>query len=315
LIKPTQQLLLAQVLVSLTLYLSSQQVLAQENPQTQESAQAIEKALKLKSEGKHGEAIDYLKQVVIKDPQNANLHATLAELYTNLLDRKNAIAESTTAINLGSKIPGLYYLRGLEYGQLDEDEKSIADFTKFIDMVKDTNEYRNELAMAYLQRGSRRGRVSAISGIDDINEAIKIKPNFAEAYTQRAILYLNTEQADKSLADSNEALKLNSNNATAWYFKSSAQKKLGNKMEALNSISEAIKLDPGNYIFWKSRAALNGSCENYNSAYEDVCQAIKLKPTEPSLYLLRSKVQTMLGDEKSAADDQAKAKSLQNAGK
>lgn len=314
-IKQAKKLLTAQLLISLTLCFGSQQIHAQESPQSQESNQAIEKALKLKSEDKHTEAIDYIKQVIAKDPQNANLHATLAELYINLKDRKNGIAECTAAINLGSNIPTLYFYRGLEYGQLDEDEKSIADFTKFIDLVKDTNEYKNELAIAYLQRGWLKGKVRATSGLDDITDAIKVKPNFAQAYTMRSNLYLGTNQAEKALADSSEAVKLNSSNPTAWYFKSEAEKILGSKTEALNSISEAIKLDPSNYILWKSRAALKASSEDFKNANEDVCQAIKLRPSEPSLYLLRSKIQTMLGNEKSAQEDQAKAKSLQNAGK
>jgi tetratricopeptide (TPR) repeat protein len=53
--------------------------------------------------------------------------------------------------------------------------------------------------------------------MEDLDRAIRINPNYADAYNQRSVVYANFGDAKKSLADLNQAIRLNPNYADAYY--------------------------------------------------------------------------------------------------
>jgi len=96
-----------------------------------------------------------------------------------------------------------------------------------------------------LQRGadlmSRRDFDQAIEHFDD---AIKISPDFAEAYNQRAIAYFLKEDFDRSIEDCQRAVALNPDHFGAWAGMGNCHAHEGRICEALKAYKRALKIHP-----------------------------------------------------------------------
>jgi tetratricopeptide (TPR) repeat protein len=69
-------------------------------------------------------------------------------------------------------------------------------------------------------------------------------------------------------------------------------------------LDKALRLDPGLWQAWEYRAQIHlGEPHGAEAALEDLTEAIRLAPDEPHLYILRSHVLTLLGQDSSARAD------------
>jgi tetratricopeptide (TPR) repeat protein len=79
--------------------------------------------------------------------------------------------------------------------------------------------------------------------ISECNEAIRLKPDYADAYSQRAYAYYDKDDNGNAISDFTEAIRLDPN-SEGYYNRGLAcynKKDYGN---AINDFSEAIRLDP-----------------------------------------------------------------------
>ena len=76
------------------------------------------------------------------------------------------------------------------------------------------------------------------------DRAIMIEPDYAEAWSRRASLFLNDENFPEALRDLNEALRLEPRHFGAWTGLGRIMETLGAKDEALEAYREALKIHP-----------------------------------------------------------------------
>ena len=86
--------------------------------------------------------------------------------------------------------------------------------------------------------------------IADYNAAIRLEPNNASMYHNRANAKLMLDKYKESLADYNETIRLEPNNASTYNNRANVKYKLGDHKGALADHKEATRLDPNveNYI-------------------------------------------------------------------
>jgi len=118
----------------------------------------------------------------------------------------------------------------------------------------------------------------AQKAIEYLNEAIKLKPDLAEAYNNRANAYTELKQYDRAIEDYNEAIRLKPNYAHAYYNRGS------------------------NYIDLKQ----------YDRAIEDYNETIRLKPDETNAYVNRGNTYLTQGNKELGCSDAQKACELGN---
>ena len=82
------------------------------------------------------------------------------------------------------------------------------------------------------------------------NQAIKLKPDFAEAYNNKGSIYKDLKRYDEALFNSDQAIKLKPDFPEAYYNKGNIFKDLKIYDEALFNYEQAIKLKPDyEYLF------------------------------------------------------------------
>ena len=77
---------------------------------------------------------------------------------------------------------------------------------------------------------------------DDLDEAIRLDPQYAEAYSHRAATYFQMEQIDQAFKDWAEAIRLQPEFANPYASRALANTHLGNDTEAQRDVERAVGL-------------------------------------------------------------------------
>jgi tetratricopeptide (TPR) repeat protein len=112
--------------------------------------------------------------------------------------------------------------------------------------------------------------------IVEYTRAIKLYPDYRDAYVWRGNCYCQTGELDKALADLNKAIRLDTGDAYAIGYRGEVYQKKGEYQKALADFNKAIKLSPDAYSFYKNRAGLYIDQENYTAAIEDYNKTLEL---------------------------------------
>ncbi len=100
-------------------------------------------------------------------------------------------------------------------------------------------------AEAFNGRGFGRYNLRMFSeALADYNQALLIRPNFVEALNNRGILFVNLQQYDQALRDFNQAVSIQANNAEVLNNRGWTLHKLGRNQEAIRDFQTALQLNP-----------------------------------------------------------------------
>jgi tetratricopeptide (TPR) repeat protein len=147
--------------------------------------------------------------------------------------------------------------------------------------------------------------------------AIEGKPDFADAYENRAFNYNALKLYDKALADSSTAIKLKPNDAETYVDRANANAGLGRFDDAIADFAEALHLNPlqpssGQTLAeaYRDSGKLSWAFDDYCSAIADFSETIRLSPNSRSAYEFRGMMYKAIGKLKEAQTDFAKAREL-----
>jgi tetratricopeptide (TPR) repeat protein len=163
-------------------------------------------------------------------PSRSFLYFLCGRAYFKKGDYKSAIDSFTKAINLFPD--ALYYEeRGKAYYKIGEFRKAIKDFTKAMSLEpnKELLLYRKFylwLAKSYYAEGDYD------IALDILTEAIKSKPNDAEYYNLRGMVYLQKDMYENAVEDFTKAIKYVGRNFIYYENRGEAYERMGLKNKA-----------------------------------------------------------------------------------
>lgn len=129
------------------------------------------------------------------------------------------------------------------------------------------------------------------------NRSIALDPNYAQAYIDRAGVYLTLGKINESIADSTTALKLNPSSALAYCNRGIAYTKLNNPVFAVQDFNQSLKLNPRVPLTFEKRAEALVQLGRYENAATDLSFAIKMhRKPNPRLFALRATILRKLAD-------------------
>jgi lipoprotein NlpI len=160
--------------------------------------------------------------------------------------------------------------RGLAYKNLGDYPQAIKDFDEAIRI-------KPEYAEAYYNRGlAHKALGNAGQAIADYSRAISIKPNMAEAYNNRGNAYGESGDCNLALMDFNAALEINPSFAEAYMNRGNAYNCLGNYQQAIEDYGRAIEKKPDYAASYYNRAVAYSKMGNGKLAILDLQTAAGL---------------------------------------
>lgn len=117
----------------------------------------------------------------------------------------------------------------------------------------------------------------AEKALEYLSNAIKLQPNFADAYNLRGNAYQNLGQYQRAIEDYNEALRLKSD-YTFYFNRGRACLNLGQHERAIKDLNEAIRLQPNFALGYINRAYIYTILGQYERAIKDNGEVIRLQP-------------------------------------
>ena len=142
-------------------------------------------------------------------------------------------------------------------------------------------------------------------------QAIATKPNYRN-YFGRATAYRELEQMQKAIGDYTEAIRLKPDSAFSYHDRALCEMRLGLDQQAADDYDQALKMDPTRPRFWNGRGMIYLKKGGYKKAKEFFTRAIELNKNFGDAYLNRSKAELKLNDTAAAEEDMKKAKALKD---
>ncbi len=145
--------------------------------------------------------------------------------------------------------------------------------------------------------GSLTSREAAALAWPEVNAALAIDDQLADAYTSRAIIETDFEwNGPAAEADFRKALALAPNSAAAhhWYARHLAE--FGRAQEALEEINSAQKLDPLSPTIRVSKAKIHFVNRRYDEAIQACQKALELEPEFASAFSILGQAYAHRGD-------------------
>jgi tetratricopeptide (TPR) repeat protein len=112
--------------------------------------------------------------------------------------------------------------------------------------------------------------------IEYLSNAIKLKPDYTDAYNNRGNAYANLGQHQRAIEDYNKAISLEPDDATAYYNRGLAYANLGQQQRAIEDFNEAIRLQPDYAHAYYNRGLAYLSQGNNNLGCRDAQKACAL---------------------------------------
>ena len=106
-------------------------------------------------------------------------------------------------LKIAPKSSDLHFMKGLAYLNLEEYDKSLETFEKSLDLKENADTYSEMAVTNFKKEGKITQKV-----LDLFDKAIKLSPENARIYQERASVYFIAGEYDKSLNDLEEAYKI-----------------------------------------------------------------------------------------------------------
>jgi tetratricopeptide (TPR) repeat protein len=138
-----------------------------------------------------------------------------------------------------------YLARGDQYSTIKDYEHAIADYTQAIRLKPD-------LAEAYNNRGLAEAlewKDGMTDAIADYSQAIKLRPDYAYAYNNRGVAYMASGHPDEALRDFNYAIQFQPDFPQAYSNRGNAYLRKGHLILAIIDFHRTGKFSPGLIAF------------------------------------------------------------------
>ena len=139
--------------------------------------------------------------------------------------------------------------------------------------------------------------------IEYLSEAIRLKPDFMEAYNNRGVACKDLGQYQRAIQDYDTAIRLKPDHVYAYNNRGVAYAALGQHQRAIQDYDTAIRLKPDYAMAYNNRGYAYADLGQHQRAIQDYDTAIRLKPDYVNAYTKRGDACKDLGRHQRAIQD------------
>ena len=180
-------------------------------------------------------------------------------------------------------------LPGMSGGPVLDVQGAMVDLNQAIKLQPD-------YASNYSIRGKLREDLKDFqSAVADLNQAIRLDPNHAQYYQSRSLVHSKMKDFQAAIEDCNQMIKLQPKDASGYQCRGIMHLQAKDFQGAIADFNQAIPLAPDFFTFY-SRSLAHFAVKDLKGALADVDQAIKLEPSHTNAYFWRGKLRKELKD-------------------
>jgi tetratricopeptide (TPR) repeat protein len=154
-----------------------------------------------------------------------------------------------------------------------------------------------DFAEAFYNRGNARKTKGDLDGaIADYDEAIRLQPDIPQAFHNRGLARRAQGDLDGAIADYDEAIRLKPDHAGAFVNRASARADIGDLDGRLADYNQAIRLRPEFAEAFYGRANARADKGDLDGALADYDEALRLKPDFAGAFVNRANARADIGD-------------------
>jgi tetratricopeptide (TPR) repeat protein len=199
-----------------------------------------------------------------------------------------------------------YANRAAFYANTGREALAIADLERSISLKPDEADSFHTRGVLYLKK---RDFDQAFS---DLNRSIAIRPWRTDYYRNRSIAYKFAKRFDKALADSDKVIALEPYDAQNYLNRAAIYAEVENYSRALVDLNAACEIDPDDYRVYSNRGLVYYRLGELSRAIGDFDRALSLYPSSAETYYNRGLALAAAGEAARARSDLVKARELGN---
>jgi tetratricopeptide (TPR) repeat protein len=190
-----------------------------------------------------------------------------------------------------------FYLQGSYKSGAGDMQGAITDFKQALKINPNYPEAYNNLGVIYYKLGEKQ------EAIANYTQALKVDPNHILAYQNRGVARADLGDKQGAIDDYNQSIKINPKNAEAYTNRGNARSELGDKQGAIADYTQAININPNIAQTYDNRGQNRYDLEDLQGAISDYNQALKINPNYAPAYASRGNARYLLGDKQGAIND------------
>lgn len=179
------------------------------------------------------------------------------------------------------------------------------DTLQALDYVNQSFTISKNSAYAYALRAEINARFNKndSAALTDMNELIKLQPQVADHFINRAFIKYRLDDYFGAMSDYDYAIGLNPSNTTAIYDRALLSAEVGEDAKSIADLTTVLQLDPNNFLALYNRAQLYLRTQQYRKAVHDYDLILKKYPRFESGYMARAEAKRQYGDQKGSQRD------------
>jgi tetratricopeptide (TPR) repeat protein len=141
------------------------------------------------------------------------------------------------------------------------------------------------------------------TAIDYFSQALRINPDFADAYHYRGLSRYHKGDRLGAIKDYSQVIRINPENAEAYCNRGLMQAELNERWGAMQDYNQALQIDPKHIKTFLNRSAMRLELEDYQGGIADCNDVLNINPNLPKAYLNRGMARFELEDYQGSLSD------------
>lgn len=222
----------------------------------EDTSKKLERAKRLIDTGKPQAAKLLLRELIRKNPRNAEAHMQLGAALAALAEKDQydeAIAEEKKAIELDPKSFGARRILGMIYANQRKYDEAIALLRESAELNPSSFAVHRDLGSAYLAAGKIEDAIAALT------KASALNPRNVAVHIRLATIFSKLGKYTEAINESAQAVKIDESNAEAHLSLANAKLASGDAAGSVESFNEAIAANGFDSFGFKNQLTAAGA--------------------------------------------------------